>query len=154
MNSLIYVSIAEYLPLDTLSTFISIIETDSDAQDVKTYMEIRYKASARIITRFMRRVTGISSVIQTADELYVHRFFDQMEISDFYKKITLRMYFLKYPKNFVRSWYMDFDPPNWKNDILSQYQRKEVDSSTNVSRWDLWQLQSQMTVDEISAIGW
>lgn len=154
MNSIIYVSIAEYLPLDTLSTFISVIETDSDAQDVKTYMEIRYKASARIITRFMRRMTGISLIIRDLDELYVHRFFDEMDNSHFYKKIILMMYFLKYPKQFVGSWYMDFDPPNWKNDILHQYQRKEVESSADVSRWDLWQLQSQMTVDEIGAVGW
>ena len=154
MNSTIYVPIAEYLPLDTLSTFISVIETDSDAQDIKVYMEIRYKASARIITRFMRRVSGISSVIQTADELYVHRFFDQMETSNFYKKITLMMYFLKYPRQFVESWYIDSIPHNWKNDILHQYQRKDLESSPDVSRWDLWKLQSQMTVDEIGAIGW
>lgn len=154
MNSTIYVNIAEYLPLDTLGTFISVIETDSDAQDVKTYMEIRYKASARVITRFMRRVTGISSIIQTADELYVHRFFHQMDTSRFYKKITLMMYFLKYPREFVGSWYIDHIPHNWKNDILRQYQRKEVESRADVSRWDLWQLQSQMSVDEIGAIGW
>lgn len=154
MNSTIYVNISEYLPLDTLGTFISIIETDSDAHDVKTYMEIRYKASARVITRFMRRVTGISSIIQRTDELYAHRFFDQMETSRFYKKITLMMYFLKYPKQFIGSWYMDRFPNNWKNDILHQYERKEVESSADVSRWDLWQLQSQMTVDEIGAVGW
>ena len=154
MNSFMYVTIAEYLPIDTLSTLISVIETDMDADDIKIYMEIRYKASARIITRFMRRVTGISLIIREMDELYVHRFYHQMETSLFYKKITLMMYFLKYPKQFIGSWYMDRVPNNWKNDILHQYQRKEVESSADVSRWDLWQLQSQMTVDEIGAVGW
>ncbi len=146
MNTTLYVNIAECLPIQDLTNFISILEDENE--DLKMYVQVKYRASSRIITRFMKRIVGLHQTIS-----YFPEFVERHDITPFLKRKFMEFYFFDYPKQYVGSWYMN-SGVQWKDEIRNQYQRRPIENPSEVSRWDLWQLHQRMEYDEILAIGW
>ena len=106
-----------------------------------------YHKKSKIIIRLLRRITTYRKTIQTLDIFDNHE-----QYPHFAKKIILFQYYFDYDRRYIGSWYINKN--NWKDTILERYQRKTRDDSQIVSRYDLFLLQKQMTIDEILMIGW
>lgn len=141
MDSKMYVHIAEYLPLDTLSVFIDIFKKDIDSDEFNSFAQIRYHRSANIISRFIRRIYGISYNVVDLTKRFGFYY------CSFSKKLMMRRFFFKKSKGCIGFWYINpFSRRNIR--ILSKYHRKNIQSH-EVTRWDLWELQKQMTYADI-----
>jgi hypothetical protein len=150
MDSYTYVQISDYLPLNTLSYFIDILEKDIHSPELHKWIQIRYHRSATIISRFMRRIHALTHRTPEINSLFEYENIDHFP--HFLKRKYMQMYFLEYTRQNIAWWYTNKN--NWKDQIIAQYQRKTFQHPHEITRWDLWQLQKQMPLDEILVIGW
>ena len=146
----IYVQISEYLPLQTLCIVIDLFDRDLNIPEMKKWIQLKYHRSATIISRFMRRVHGVRHRTPEINSIYDQE--DMTMYPLYLKRKYMQLYFFEYTKEYIRSWYLN--QGNWKDQIKNQYQRKHFNHPDEITRWDLWELQKQMNLEEILVIGW
>ncbi len=148
--SFISIHVLEFLPIKDFKNITKILIKSKvlNKEEIEYITRLRAK---KIILRFMRNVVGLiksSDVLVFQDDFYVENLNHPLV-----KKIFLYYYFFHTELNWVQNWYIDWENIDWKNEIKNKYIRKTTNDPTIVTRYDLFLLQKQMTLDEILSIG-
>lgn len=121
----------------------------SDSQEylyIQQYIQQCY--NVRLIVKVFKKIIFLKKMSQDDSEFWE----EIMENHILMKRWNPIHYFFHYPKQYIGSWYINKN--NWKDEILNRYSRKTTHDPSCVTRLDLYQLQRQMTFDEMMNIGY